>query len=151
MDLIKTEIAAGTPSEKIILGGFSQGGAMTYYTVFSSDLKLGGALIMSGYLPLASKFEERFEKVNLDTPAMACHGTHGTSRFSLVPSLVTRWLPLRYSHPVTHMGLELTLPFQTLLFRSVEVRTHGSTSKSMALRDPSMDTKDLPILRAWMS
>ena len=34
---------------------------------------------MSGYLPLASKFEERFNKVNADTPVMACHGTHGMS------------------------------------------------------------------------
>lgn len=77
-ELIQSEIASGTPSEKIIVGGFSQGAAMTYYTVYSSEIKLGGAIVMSGYLPVAAEFETRFNKVNHDTPLLACHGDVGT-------------------------------------------------------------------------
>lgn len=79
--LINAEIAAGTPADKIILGGFSQGGAITYYTVFSSDVKIAGALVLSGYLPLYTNFAERLEasgKANAITPLMACHGVNGT-------------------------------------------------------------------------
>lgn len=77
-ELIQDEIAAGTPSDKIILGGFSQGAAMTYYTAFASDVKLAGAITMSGYLPIAADFESRINAINADTPLLACHGDLGT-------------------------------------------------------------------------
>ena len=78
MGLVQAEVDAGTPSEKIIIGGFSQGGAMTYHTVFSSETKLAGALVMSGYLPLSGTFKSRISKTNAETPLLACHGTIGT-------------------------------------------------------------------------
>jgi predicted esterase len=77
MELVKAEIAAGTPSEKILIGGFSQGAAITYYTVYASEIKLGGAIALSGYLPLAPKFESRIDNTNIDTPLFAAHGTVG--------------------------------------------------------------------------
>lgn len=77
--LIEKEISAGTPSEKIVVGGFSQGGAMTYYTVYSSQTKLAGALVLSGYMPLSGQFEKRLTAANTDTPLFACHGDAGTS------------------------------------------------------------------------
>lgn len=66
-------MAEGTPSEKIILGGFSQGGvgnhqfisdicegaALSLYTGTQSKVKLGGIIALSGYLPRYKRFEEK--------------------------------------------------------------------------------------------
>lgn len=81
LSLVKAEVEAGTPSERIIIGGFSQGGATTYHTVFSGDVKFAGALVLSSYLPLHKTFADRFNKKNIDTPLFVCHGTAGMTPF----------------------------------------------------------------------
>ena len=40
------------PSEKIVIAGFSQGGALAIYTTLSSSKKFGGAICLSTWLPL---------------------------------------------------------------------------------------------------
>ena len=49
--LIKTENARGIPCEKIILAGFSQGGAMAYCAGLTHPEKLAGIVALSCYLP----------------------------------------------------------------------------------------------------
>lgn len=56
--LIKNEIDSGIPSENIIIGGFSQGGVVSLYNLLTTDFKLGGAIILSGYLSMAEEFVE---------------------------------------------------------------------------------------------
>lgn len=56
--LIKAEVEEGVPQDRIVLGGFSQGGAMTLLTGLTIPAKLGGLAILSGWLPLRSKFKE---------------------------------------------------------------------------------------------
>lgn len=41
------------PYDKIILGGFSQGGAVSLYTALKDSLKLAGLIVLSGYLPFS--------------------------------------------------------------------------------------------------
>ncbi len=48
--LVEREISRGISSERIILAGFSQGGAVVYQAGLSSHYKLGGLLAMSTYL-----------------------------------------------------------------------------------------------------
>lgn len=55
--LITAEVDAGIPSDRIVLGGFSQGAAMSLLTGLTSERKLGGLIIMSGWLPLRTKFK----------------------------------------------------------------------------------------------
>ena len=43
--IIQGEIAAGVPAEKIVLGGFSQGGAVTLHVCLRATTKLGGACV----------------------------------------------------------------------------------------------------------
>jgi predicted esterase len=50
--LIASEVAKGIPSERIILGGFSQGGAMSLYAGLTAPHKLGGIFGLSCYLLL---------------------------------------------------------------------------------------------------
>jgi phospholipase/carboxylesterase len=70
------EIAAGIASERIVLAGFSQGGAMALHTGLRFPQTLAGILALSTYLPLASTLAGQAHDANRATPIMMCHGTH---------------------------------------------------------------------------
>jgi lysophospholipase I len=53
--LIKAEIDKGIPAPRIVLGGFSQGGAMALFTAITSEQRLAGAFGLSCYLPLSDR------------------------------------------------------------------------------------------------
>uniref|UniRef100_A0A8D1TCK7 Acyl-protein thioesterase 1 n=1 Tax=Sus scrofa TaxID=9823 RepID=A0A8D1TCK7_PIG len=56
--LIEQEVKNGIPSNRIILGGFSQGGALSLYTALTTHQKLAGVTALSCWLPLRSSFPE---------------------------------------------------------------------------------------------
>lgn len=72
--LIEEEESKGIPSEKIFIGGFSQGGAIALYAGLSYKNKLGGIIAMSCYLPLRNEFPA-LVTANRDTPLIQCHGS----------------------------------------------------------------------------
>ncbi|MGB0954679.1 MAG: alpha/beta hydrolase [Panacagrimonas sp.] len=74
--MIAEQNAQGIASDRIVLAGFSQGGAITLHTGLRFPQKLAGMLALSTYLPLhqQAKVEARPERV--DTPILMCHGTH---------------------------------------------------------------------------
>ncbi|KAI9190058.1 hypothetical protein H9P43_001491 [Blastocladiella emersonii ATCC 22665] len=75
-DLIKNEIEVhGIPSERIVVGGFSQGAALSLTTLTTSAHKLGGVVAMSGYYPLLQQFDKIFNAANQETKVLMCHGT----------------------------------------------------------------------------
>ena len=63
--LIEEEIASGVLPSRIILGGFSQGGAQALYTGLTCQYKLGGIIALSTWLLLHTSFPEAAAK-NLD-------------------------------------------------------------------------------------
>ena len=73
-NLMETEASLGIKYERMMLAGFSQGGAMTLFTglQLSVEQKLAGLLVMSGYLPAASKF--KLTSGLDDIPILHCHG-----------------------------------------------------------------------------
>lgn len=71
--LIAAEKAAGIPSEKIILGGFSQGGAMALYTGLHYPEPLGGVFGLSTYLP-SQDFWQQTSAINSKIPIFMAHG-----------------------------------------------------------------------------
>jgi predicted esterase len=73
-ELVDAEIKAGTPSDKIILGGFSQGGASAIWSGFSESRKLAGILGLSCYVPSAKTFPEIVREENKSTPILMLHG-----------------------------------------------------------------------------
>ncbi|KAH8811449.1 acyl-protein thioesterase-like protein [Xylogone sp. PMI_703] len=75
-NLIKTEIENGIPSNRIIIGGFSQGGAMALFSGITNPTKLGGIFGLSCYLLLHTKFKESVpeDNPNKDTPIFMGHG-----------------------------------------------------------------------------
>lgn len=63
------------PADKIILGGFSQGAAITYAALATMDIKIGGAIILSGFIPIKEEIAKRHLATNYDTPIFQGHGT----------------------------------------------------------------------------
>lgn len=54
--LIAQEVAAGIPTTRIVLGGFSQGGALAMYSALTFPEPLAGIVALSAWLPLHQKF-----------------------------------------------------------------------------------------------
>ena len=73
--LIDHEISSGIAAEKIILAGFSQGGAVALQTALRYPLRLAGVMALSTYLPLAESFEQEATAQNRTTPVFMAHGT----------------------------------------------------------------------------
>jgi phospholipase/carboxylesterase len=73
--LIAQERAAGIPSKRIVLAGFSQGCAMSLYTGLRSAEALGGIVALSGYLPIADKTATQRHTANQSTPIFMAHGS----------------------------------------------------------------------------
>ena len=72
--LLDREIARGVPASRIVLGGFSQGCAMTLLTGLRAPQRLAGLLGMSGYLPLAATTAAERSPANRDVPIFLGHG-----------------------------------------------------------------------------
>jgi phospholipase/carboxylesterase len=70
------EVGAGVPSERIVLAGFSQGGAITLHTGLRQARPLAGLLALSTYLPLPEHYAKEALPARKDTPILMCHGTH---------------------------------------------------------------------------
>lgn len=73
--LLEREIEAGIPSDRIVVGGFSQGAAMSSVTTYQFSKKLAGMVALSGYLPFNGQFKTVIAAANAQTPALVCHGT----------------------------------------------------------------------------
>mmetsp|Transcript_6969 Transcript_6969/g.9767 ORF Transcript_6969/g.9767 Transcript_6969/m.9767 type:complete len:219 (-) Transcript_6969:820-1476(-) len=66
----------GIPTKNIIVGGFSQGGAVALQTVYRSPKKLGGCICLSGWLQLAKEFPKAVSTTpNNQTPLFWGHGS----------------------------------------------------------------------------
>ena len=73
--LIERELTRGIAAERILLAGFSQGGALVLHTGLRYPLPLAGVLVLSAYLPLADTLQAEAAAVNSALPLMMAHGT----------------------------------------------------------------------------
>ncbi|XP_069977505.1 acyl-protein thioesterase 1 [Penaeus vannamei] len=71
--LIEEEVKAGIPHERIMLGGFSQGGALALYSTFTHSRTLAGVIGLSCWLPLREEFPQAAIS-NTGSPILQCHG-----------------------------------------------------------------------------
>ena len=73
--LINRENDRGIASERIVLAGFSQGGAVAVYTGVRYPQKLAGMMGLSCYMLLASSLATERAIANRPTPIFLAHGT----------------------------------------------------------------------------
>ena len=74
-ELIDREVARGMPARRIVLGGFSQGGAMALFTGLRCRAALAGVICMSGYLLLSDALGAEAAPANHGVPIFLAHGT----------------------------------------------------------------------------
>jgi phospholipase/carboxylesterase len=73
--LIDREIERGIPSHRIVIAGFSQGGAIALHTALREPRPLAGILALSTYLPLARTVAAERSEANARVPIFMAHGT----------------------------------------------------------------------------
>lgn len=73
--LIARENGRGIAASKIVLAGFSQGGAIALHTGLRYPETLAGVMALSTYLPLAESFAKEASPANAKTPVFMAHGT----------------------------------------------------------------------------
>jgi phospholipase/carboxylesterase len=73
---IDRECERGVPASRIVLSGFSQGGAMALYCGLRYPSRLAGILAMSCYLPFAENLATEKSLANEFVPILLCHGRH---------------------------------------------------------------------------
>ena len=73
--LIEDELGKGLASERVLLAGFSQGGAVALHTGLRYPKPLAGILALSTYLPLQEAASEERHQANRDIPIFLAHGS----------------------------------------------------------------------------
>jgi phospholipase/carboxylesterase len=71
---LEAEIARGVPAERIVLAGFSQGGAVALSTALRFPRRLAGVLGLSTYLPFPARLAAEKSSANAHVPILLCHG-----------------------------------------------------------------------------
>jgi phospholipase/carboxylesterase len=105
-DLIAREIERGIAPERIVIAGFSQGGAVAFQAGLTYPQRLGGIMALSTYFATAASI--RIDPVQHRLPVLICHGNRDT----VVPELLGRrseatlqergFAPEFHSYPMEH-------------------------------------------------
>lgn len=94
--IVQTEIDKGIAPKKIIIGGFSQGGAAALHYSLRTPHALGGAAGLSTWLPLRAEYPSALSPSALQMPIILFHGTYdavvdfswGENSFKLLKTLL---------------------------------------------------------------
>ena len=106
--LIRREGERGIPTQRVVLAGFSQGGAMSLFTGTRYPEQLAGIMGLSCYMLLASTFEAERAPANQSTPIFMAHGAYDpvvppalgdeTQRLLAAANYAVEW----HSYPMPH-------------------------------------------------
>lgn len=108
--LIHTENQRGIPSERIVLMGFSQGGAVALHAGLRHPQTLAGIGALSAYLPLHKTPAASYSQANTNTPIFMAHGRqdsvvdfkHGNNSRNILQEMhyTTCWKSYNMEHSV---------------------------------------------------
>jgi phospholipase/carboxylesterase len=78
-DLVRRERERGVEADRIVVAGFSQGGAIALHAALRYPERLAGLMALSSYLPLSERFDAEVvandDAVNGDIPIFMAHGS----------------------------------------------------------------------------
>jgi len=74
--LIGREKKRGTKAARIVLAGFSQGGAIALQTGLRHPERIAGIMALSTYVPVGGKLPAEARAANRDVPIFMAHGSH---------------------------------------------------------------------------
>ncbi|XP_068603310.1 acyl-protein thioesterase 2 [Brachionichthys hirsutus] len=116
--IIEHEAKNGIPPHRIMLGGFSQGGALSLYTALTCQHQLAGVLALSCWLPLHQSFPAA-SSGHKNLPILQCHGE------------VDRMIPLKLG-TMTAEKLKTIVNPQLHTFKTYASLCHSSSPQEMA-------------------
>ena len=73
--LLAREKSRGIAANRIVLAGFSQGGAIALHAGLRQSERLAGIMALSTYVPLADKLAHEANPANREVPIFMAHGT----------------------------------------------------------------------------
>lgn len=76
--LLDEEVARGIAAEHILLGGFSQGGALALYAGLTYPKRLAGIVALATEIVSVGQLIDQRSEANQDTPILMLHGTEDT-------------------------------------------------------------------------
>jgi phospholipase/carboxylesterase len=76
VELLEAEHARGIPYERIVLAGFSQGGALALHVGPRFPEKLAGIMVLSAYEVLPETYPNEVHDANSVTAMLFCHGVY---------------------------------------------------------------------------
>jgi phospholipase/carboxylesterase len=98
-ELIAREVSRGIPTERVVLAGFSQGGAVSLYTVPRLGQTLAGVIALSCYLPRETTLAAERTPANDSTPIFMAHG-QADPMIPILLGLKSRDFLLKAGYPV---------------------------------------------------
>ena len=125
--LIEEEIAKGISSERILLAGFSQGGAIALHAGLSYTRRLAGIVSLSAFLPTLEQLKTERSAANQDIPILIAHGIldsvvdveFGKKTSDQLQTLGynVEWCDFMMDHSVCHEEIERIADFINVFFR----------------------------------
>ncbi len=109
--LLAREVARGIPARRIIIAGFSQGGAIALYTGLRQPERLAGIVALSAYLIDAPSLASEAAPANRDVPIFMAHGTldqvvrYAWGESSLQALRAGGWPVEWHSYPMEHAAV----------------------------------------------
>ena len=106
IDLVEREIERGVDSRRIVVAGFSQGGAVAYQAALSYHQPLAGLMTLSTYL--ATKDSIALHAANREIPILVGHGTQDPVVLPSLGEQAVQWLtekgfqPEYRTYPMPH-------------------------------------------------
>ena len=106
--LVAREELRGIASERMVIAGFSQGGAIALAAGLRHPRKLGGIVALSTYLPLADRTDAELHPANRGTPVFMGHGSEDPVIPQSLGAMSRDWLSVRdyavewHSYPMPH-------------------------------------------------
>lgn len=106
--LVEENVNQGILSNRIILMGFSQGGALAIHTALRYEKPLAGVGMLSSYLPLHSLVRKERHSANQDIPIFMAHGLQdflvplSLAQFSLEALKGAGYKPAWHTYPMEH-------------------------------------------------
>ncbi|KAL3241608.1 palmitoyl-(protein) hydrolase [Nakaseomyces bracarensis] len=73
---VQQSINEGIEPSNIIVGGFSQGAALSLAAALTLDVKIGAFVVLSGFAYLRNELREIKNTINSETPVFHGHGEH---------------------------------------------------------------------------
>lgn len=107
-DLIQQQIAQGIAPDRIVLIGFSQGGAVAYHTALRFPQRLAGLIALSTYLPSSHLLEQQNRSANQGIPVRIAHGDFDDMVTERAARMAYDWLDARHydvmwkNYPMAH-------------------------------------------------